>query len=453
MRRRPLSVRLLVAMVAVVLATTVGVAAAILVTTARQLDAEVDRGLDSRVVAVSESLDAPRGRDLFGRRVRNPLGEALMPLRFDTVAQVVAPDGSVLLGLGEVDLPVTDEVLRIARDPSSQVHRSTVEADGRPYRTITVPLLPSGALQLGRDVSDIEAAKQAIVGWLVAIGTAAVLVAAAVAWLVARSLTRPIRTLAGTTEDIARTRDFDASVPVPPEHEVAQLAGGVNTLLAAIRESRDRQTRLVQDASHELRTPLTSIRANADLLARGGLDAATTGAAIGDIRAEVEALSRLSAELVELSTDARGAEDPVDLDLVDLAHDVAERAHRRTGRTVRVVPPPAGGVARAALRPQQAERAVGNLVDNALKFSLGDVEIVVRTDGIEVRDRGPGIADADKARVFDRFWRADASRSLPGSGLGLAIVKQFADDHDATVEVRDNPGGGTSVAIRLPSAR
>ena len=452
MRGRPLSVRLLVAMVAVVLATTAGVAAAILVTTSRQLDAEVDRGLDSRVVAVSESLNAPRGRDLFGRRVRNPLGEALMPLRFDTVAQVVGPDGSVLLGLGEVDLPVTEEVLRIARDPSSPVRRSTVEADGRPYRTITVPLLPSGALQMGRDVSDIEAAKQAILRWLLGIGAAAVAAAAAVAWLVARGLARPIRTLARTTEDIARTRDFSASVPVPPEHEVAQLAGGVNTLLAAIRESRERQARLVQDASHELRTPLTSIRANADLLARGGLDAATAGAAIGDIRAEVEALSRLSSELVELATDARATEDPAETDLVELAREVAERAQRRTGRTVRVVPPPGGGV-RAVLRPQQADRAIGNLVDNAIKFSQGDVEVVVREDGVEVRDRGPGISDADKVRAFDRFWRADASRALPGSGLGLAIVKQFADDHDATVEVGDNPGGGATVAIRLPSAR
>jgi two-component system sensor histidine kinase MprB len=131
---------------------------------------------------------------------------------------------------------------------------------------------------------------------------------------------------------------------------------------------------------------------------------------------------------------------------------VADRAHRRTGRTVRVVPPPTGA-ARAPLRPQQADRAIGNLVDNALKFSQGDVEIVVREDGIEVRDRGPGITDTDKARVFDRFWRADASRALPGSGLGLAIVKQFADDHDATVKVGDNPGGGTTVAIRFPSPR
>lgn len=452
MRDRPLSVRLLVAMVAVVLATTAGVAAAILVTTSRQLDAEVDRGLDSRVVAVSESLNAPRGRDLFGRRMRNPLGEALFPLRFDTVAQVVGPDGGVLLALGEVDLPVSDHVLRTARDTASPVRRATVEVDGRPYRTITVPLLPSGALQLGRDVSDIEAAKRAIVRWLVAIGAVAVAVAAAVAWLVARGLARPIRTLARTTEDIARSRDFSATVPVPPEHEVAQLAGGVNTLLAAIRESRERQTRLVQDASHELRTPLTSIRANADLLARGGLDPATQGAAIGDIRTEVESLSRLSAELVELATDAREAEDPADVDLVELAREVAERAQRRTGRTVRVVPPP-DGASRALLRPQQADRAIGNLVDNALKFSRGDVEVVVRGDGIDVRDRGSGIADADKPRVFDRFWRADASRALPGSGLGLAIVKQFADDHDATVEVLDTPGGGATVAIRLPSAR
>jgi len=143
---------------------------------------------------------------------------------------------------------------------------------------------------------------------------------------------------------------------------------------------------------------------------------------------------------------------PTDVDLVDLAREIASRSHRRSGRTVRVIPP-AIGVARATLRAQQADRAVGNLVDNALKFSTGDVEIVVLENGIEVRDHGPGIAEADKSRVFDRFWRADASRALPGSGLGLAIVKQFADDHDATVEVTDAPGGGAAVAIRFPSPR
>ena len=101
------------------------------------------------------------------------------------------------------------------------------------------------------------------------------------------------------------------------------------------------------------------------------------------------------------------------------------------------------------VRPAQFDRAVGNLVDNALKFcpTPDNVEINIVGSRVEVIDHGQGIADADKPLVFDRFYRATATRALPGSGLGLAIVKQFADDHNAVVTISDTPGGGATVAL------
>ena len=102
-------------------------------------------------------------------------------------------------------------------------------------------------------------------------------------------------------------------------------------------------------------------------------------------------------------------------------------------------------------RPHQLERAVSNLVDNAIKFSggAGEVQVWVADQSLEVRDNGPGIPDDDKPHVFDRFYRAVGTRSMPGSGLGLAIVAQCAEDNDAETFVRDNPGGGAVVGIRF----
>jgi len=131
---------------------------------------------------------------------------------------------------------------------------------------------------------------------------------------------------------------------------------------------------------------------------------------------------------------------------VEVANEVANRSSRRTGRTVTVV---ANSPHEVTVRLGQLERALSNLVDNALKFCpvALPVEIIVTNNRIDVVDHGPGISDADKPLVFDRFYRAAATRALPGSGLGLAIVKQFATDHEATTSVSDTPGGGATVTI------
>jgi two-component system sensor histidine kinase MprB len=134
------------------------------------------------------------------------------------------------------------------------------------------------------------------------------------------------------------------------------------------------------------------------------------------------------------------------LDLSELAEDVAERARRRTTGNVMVI---VNGDVTVVARQQQLERAVTNLVDNAIKFSPdgSDIEIQVFDKRIQVRDHGPGIPDVDKPHVFDRFYRSTATRSMPGSGLGLAIVRQFADDNLATVYIEDAPGGGTIIGL------
>ena len=426
----------------VVIALSVGVSTIV----SRQLLHEVDKSLDARIEAIASSLlgntqTAPRGQ-----RIRNPLTDALMPMRFDTVTQVIDANGSVFIALGEVDLPITQQVLNIANNPSGGLARSTVTIADVRYRMLTVPLVRGGALQLAKDISDIERAKSGIRQRLTATGLIGIFVAAIAGWWVAKRTAKPIQQLADAAEHIALTQKLDTTLDIHGDREIEQLAASFNTMLGALRLSSEQQKQLVQDASHELRTPLTSLRANTELLERDTLDAPTRDAILRDIRAEVDELTSLSSELSALASDQRLVEEPASVDLAEAAAEVANRASRRTGRTVTVI---ASEPQVVTVRLGQLERALSNLVDNALKFCpvALPVEIIVNGKRIDVVDHGSGISDADKPLVFDRFYRSAATRALPGSGLGLAIVKQFATDHNAAVAVSDTSGGGATVTI------
>jgi two-component system sensor histidine kinase MprB len=414
-------------------------------TFSRQLERQVDNSLDDRVVMIADSLRRESLRPNIGRQ-RNPLNEALLPTRFDTVTQVIDTTGIVVLALGEVELPVTNKTLQIANGPTGMVFRSTVTINGDKYRMLTVPLTGGGALQLAKDINDLQRAQNAVRGWQFALGPVGIVFAGLAGWWVARRTARPIQQLADAAEDIARTQNLSTKLDIHGDHEIEQLANSFNTMLAALQYSSEQQKQLVQDASHELRTPLTSLRANAELLQRNNLDDATKQAVLRDIAAEIDELTDLSSELTALASDQRLVEEPEEINLREACDDIATRASRRTGRTVTVS---SKNPVAVKVRPSQFDRAVGNLVDNALKFcpTPDNVEINIVGSRVEVIDHGQGIADSDKPLVFDRFYRATATRALPGSGLGLAIVKQFADDHNAVVSITNTPGGGATVAL------
>ena len=437
--------RLMITTSAIVLVVVGVLSIGIYSTFSRQLVRQVDKSLDDRVVMIADSLRRESQRPNIGRQ-RNPLNEALLPTRFDTVTQVVDTTGTVVLALGEVELPVTDKTLQIANDPSGNVFRSTVTINGDKYRMLTVPLTGGGALQLAKDINDLQRAQNAVRGWQFALGPIGIMFAGLAGWWVARRTARPIQQLADAAEDIARTQNLSTKLDIHGDHEIEQLANSFNAMLAALQYSSEQQKQLVQDASHELRTPLTSLRANAELLQRDSLDEATKQAVLRDIAAEIDELTELSSELTALASDQRLVEEPQIVNLREACDDVAARASRRTGRMVSVT---STNPSSALVRPSQFDRAVGNLVDNALKFcpTPDNVEINIVGTRVEVIDHGQGIADADKPLVFDRFYRATATRALPGSGLGLAIVKQFADDHNAVVAITDTPGGGATVAV------
>ena len=443
-----LRTRFLIATSVIVFLTVSILSVAIYATVSNHLLSEVDNTLDARVVAIAESIRLRNNAAPGNRRQRNPLEEALLPIRFDTVTQVIDPRGNVVIALGQVDLPISTDVLAMVANPLAQRLRITTQIDGVPYRILSVPILRGGALQLGKDISDIESAKDGILLWLFVLGLLAIAASGSAGWFIARRTARPIQKLAAAAEHIAATRELTTTLDISGDAEIEQLATSFNTMLVALRLSREQQQQLVQDASHELRTPLTSLRANSELLERENLDTETKNLILRDIRAEVDELTALTGELSSLASDQRLIEQLQIVNLGEAVEEVVERARRRSGRIINLERKSPASI---RVRPSQLDRAISNLIDNALKFcpTSQPVDVFVSNNRIEVCDHGPGISDADKPHIFDRFYRAVATRALPGSGLGLAIVKQFADDHDAVVNAVDTPGGGATISIEF----
>jgi two-component system sensor histidine kinase MprB len=249
---------------------------------------------------------------------------------------------------------------------------------------------------------------------------------------------------------VADTNDLSRRMPADPDgDEIERLGAAFNTMLAALERSRDSQRQLIADASHELRTPLTSIRTNIELLGRArGLPEAERAEIVAAASAQLAELTRLVGDLVDLARDGRPA--PEEIEEVRLDELVRESAARLNSVRFDIEDEPTlvrGSRTRLA-------RAVGNLLDNAAKFSPPGSVVEVRVKGgeVAVRDHGPGIAAEDLPYVFDRFYRAPSVRGTPGSGLGLAIVRQVAESHHGSAVAEAPEGGGALLKLRLPSS-
>ena len=444
-----MSLRWRIAIGLAVIAALVGALAAVgaYVTTRNQLEESIDDSLVAGARAALSRRPGPPGRPgpfSIGEGVCPPQG-VLGPA---SAAQVVGDDGGVTFCIaGGPTLPVRDAVA--AR--RGEIPLSTVTVDGVDYRVVSVATASNGPiLQVARSLEENEDVLSSLRLQLLLITLVGAAAAALLGWLFARRIVRPIERLRDTAEQIARTQDLDAPIPAAGSDEVGSLAGSLSTMVGALAESKRAQQRLVTDASHELRTPLTSLRTNAELLDRAGaLNADQRERAVQGIRLEVNELTDLVSELVELATDRADDEPAEPVVLASLATDVAERTRRRTGREVHVTVDDGGTV---LVGTHAADRALANLVDNAVKYSSGAIEVVVRGPRVEVLDRGPGIAAVDRPHVFDRFYRSAEARTEPGSGLGLAIVQQIVQRHGGTVWATERIGGGAAVGFELPPA-
>ena len=430
---------------AVLVAVSVGLAVVALagvatVTTRDILRDGVDRALEQRARAEV----GPRRPGPPGRPGTDPLGAG------DTTSRVFDLEGDVLTGPAVAEGPeLTERDLAVAAGAEAAYFRDA-DVDDDHVRVLTVPLGDGRALQLARSVSGLDQTLSQLTLLFVLLGALGVAASGVIGWLVAQRSLRPLDDLTVAAERVAAERDLSAEIAVERDDEVGRLARTFNQMLAALRTSRDQQQQLVSDAGHELRTPLTSLRTNIEVLDRiDELTPEDRAALLADLRSEMAELSTLVAELVDLATEEQTPEPVAPLRLDELVARLAARTERRSGLTVRCALDPTT----VAGRPSRLERAVGNVLDNAAKWSPagGTIDVRLADGALVVTDEGPGIDEADLAKVFDRFYRADAARGTPGSGLGLAIVRQVVEDHGGRVIAGRAPGGGAAVGFRIPT--
>ena len=376
---RAMSIRLrLLLIVAVTFGlVVVGSAFAAHVSVSRQLRSATDQFLTQRAAqftrAPSGALPADPSEGFDGSPGPNP-NDRVALADPDALTQILSANGSITSSIeGQPSLPVDARDLSLARSGGRPRFRDATVGDAS-YRILTVALPHGGAAQIARSINSQNNLLDTIDLRLLLIALAGTVLAASLAWVIARRTVRPIEQLTDATAYVARTQDLTNQIPIERRDEIGRLAASFNTMLVALHDmigalntSREQQQRLVVDASHELRTPLTAVRTNIEVLARSHYINETDRAELlAETEAELTELTDLVGELVELATDTR-AEEPVErVDLGELAEQVVARFQRRSGRPITLV---LHDPAEVDARPNMIDRAVSNLVDNALKFS------------------------------------------------------------------------------------
>ncbi|WP_441250832.1 HAMP domain-containing sensor histidine kinase [Kitasatospora sp. McL0602] len=386
-----------------------------------------------------------------------PAGQSSSEGVFDA-QQICLPWGAVKgINVAPSDLSVLDS-------PSRKVtYRNGSFVDGTPARVRVNIAFDQASdapyvLLTAAPVQSVKDSLQQLALILLGVAALGVLGAGVIGRVVARSALKPVDNLTDVVEHIARTEEVGTTIPVHGNDEIARLSSSFNSMSTALANSRDRQTRLIADAGHELRTPLTSLRTNVDLMIRSDdtgrpLPPATKTKLLGNMKAQMQELTLLIGDLLELSRPDSAR--PQQTRTVVALHEIADRAVERA----RLRGP--GLVFELDINPWYVagdsaalERAVINLLDNAVKYSppAGSIEVALRAGVLTVRDHGPGIPSDELQYVFDRFWRSPSSRQLPGSGLGLSIVAQTIEDSDGQVTLgpAHDGGPGALATVHLP---
>ncbi len=420
------------------------------ITVYRGLYEQVDENLVERATAlVNNTQVVDEGRTEIPR-----IFLELSDIKFD----VIDASGASAINRPVIRPPIGGEELKVAAGAKGESFRTDPATDTR-VLALKYPFLPDTALVLAQPLESTKSTLSKLAVVLIVIGGSGIIVAALAGTAVARGSLRPVQRLTAATERVTRTGDL-RPIPVSGDDELSRLTDSFNTMLGAVAESQERQRRLVADAGHELRTPLTSLRTNLELMLASEAPGAPSLSAQDrveihdDLRAQLDELTQLIGDLVELAREDAAPAVREHVELVEVVDQALDRARRRaTGVHFDVTLQPWHLIGHAA----SLERAVLNLLDNAVKFSPpgGTVRVELQPAGdgyafLQVADAGPGISDADLPHVFDRFYRSEEARTLPGSGLGLAIVKQAAERHGGSVYASRSADGGALMAMRLP---
>lgn len=425
-----------------------------------ELSRSLDRGLRVRASEVGTQVS-----------LSQPDNVPIAPSAFEAeehVVQVLRPDGSVVAATTPAEVVLIDSAQR-ARALSAPifVDRPGNDAVDEHLRLLASPVQHSGEQLIVVVGSSLEDKSEALGSLLILLlgGLGAALVVASVAgYVVAGIALRPVEAMRRAAAAISDQPD--RRLPVPPvDDELGRLGRTLNEMLARLDRAQQseraviaRDRRFVEDASHELRTPLTVLKSELEVALVGHRESAELRAALVSALEETDRLCRLSEDLLLL---AQSDEQQLVLhraptDAADVLESVAARARRHPaahGREIRT--DVHAGVVLTADRAR-LEQALSNLVDNALRHGAGDVELIAAYDGagavrFAVRDQGAGFPVGFSERAFERFSRADASRTGGGAGLGLSIVHAVAEAHGGSASVP--PGDpGARVEVSLPAS-
>jgi two-component system, OmpR family, sensor histidine kinase MprB len=456
-----MSLRVRIALVAggAVAVAVLGVAVTVYFAVRSELRAEVDNALEARAAALAgPGPGPPPGAPRDGGRPRFRPGPEFAPppgpgARFggaEGYVQLVSSGGRAFRPPGESSsLPVEPRTRSIARTGSGR-YVTDVHVRGTHLRVLTSGIGPRGAVQVARPLNEVDHALRRVLVILVLAVAGGIGLAAALGAAVARAALAPIARFTGRTEALSESLDLSQRLDVPGKDELARLAHSFNTTLDALERAVEAQRHLVADASHELRTPIASLRANIQVLEDAErLPAEERESLRADILEELDELTALVGDVVELARGAQPEESLDDVRLDRVVEELVERARRRAGDGTAFLVRTEPTVIRGA--PERISRAVSNLLDNARRWSPSSGSIEVDLDGgvLTVRDHGPGFAEEDLPHVFERFFRAKDARGMPGSGLGLSIVRQAAEAHGGWVEAANASDGGAVLRVRF----
>ncbi|HEY2766826.1 MAG TPA: HAMP domain-containing sensor histidine kinase [Solirubrobacteraceae bacterium] len=369
--------------------------------------------------------------------------------------QFIAPHGAVFVPGGQgiqKRIAPNSRDLRIAASGSgTAIADRTVR--GTRLRVLTAGAGPRGAVLVALPLAEVDHELRRLELLLLVIGLVGIALAAGLGSLVARTALAPIARFTKRAErlsgglDLAQRLDVGQRLPVAGRDELGRLAESFNATLDALARSVDAQRQLIADAGHELRTPIASLRANIQILQEADrLDPAERESLRRDVLDELDELTALIADVIELARGSAPEATRAEVRLDALVLAAVERARRRAGE-VRFELDLQPTLVRAD--PPGVDRAISNLLENARTWSppQGLVEVRLRDGELTIRDHGPGFDEHDLPFVFDRFYRAEDARRLPGSGLGLAIVRHAAEAHGGYARAENAPGGGALLRV------
>jgi signal transduction histidine kinase len=422
-----------------------------------ELDSSLNNGLRSR----ADEVAALVGKDAsgLGETGGSPVGEA-----DESFAQVIGPEGQVIDATSarlRTQSALTTAQLAEGRRGPLLVDRGPLRGFEDPSRVLAKPVEQSGStlvVVVGSSRDDREEALASLRTVLLTGGPAALLLASLAGYGLASAALRPVESMRRRAAEISRL-DTGRRLPVPPARdELAQLGDTLNEMLARLQRSVERERGFVASASHELRTPLALLKGELELALREGRSVDELRAAVASAAEESDRLVQLAEDLLVLARADQGRL-PVraePLAAKELLSNVARRFARRAadgGRELRVDAPDDLEVNADRLR---IEQALGNMLDNALRYGEGTVTVSARPAGgrveLHVRDDGPGFAPELLGRAFERFTRGDRARTRGGTGLGLALVEAVARAHGGRAAAANGGGGGADVWIEFPRA-